>query len=321
MKRVLIVIGIVLGLVAVGLGTFFITNHFHNKETEQLTSQIAVLNGRLQDIGNIVTCYTVTTETRPGQEITADMLVEQSIPETLTNDSFAGIGDIVGLYSKTIISPGTPITKDMVMQDLIEPDTRELDIVAARWPTNLQVGDYVDVRLTYPRGEDFIVVSHKRVMAITQDSVKLSFNEDEIMLWQAAMVDWYTLEKNGADFWLSKYVEPGLQPAASPFYAVPVRVGTVCLLDPNIREEALAALVSVAERNRPAVDQAKEPFPEGSDTGGLINQGRTKLNQAIMGDYAKWKDEYEKYLENQQGTGEDSASDSLVQDITEGGLE
>lgn len=191
MKKKLIIVGVILGFVLSGVATFFITNYFHNKETEQLTSQIATLNANLDAIGPIVTCYTVQSATFPGQEITEDLIVEQSIPSSFKNDSFATIEDLVGLYSKVAITPGTPITKDMVMSEEVVDSMREVDISGNRWPIGLKEGDYVDLRITYPRGEDFIVLSHKRVMSITEQTLKVHMTEEEQHLYQAALVDYY----------------------------------------------------------------------------------------------------------------------------------
>lgn len=88
MKKVLIIVGLVLGFVLCAVTTFFVTNYFHNKETEQLTSQIATLNSNLEAIGPVVPCYTVQSSTFPGQELTEDNITEQSIPQNLKNDTF-----------------------------------------------------------------------------------------------------------------------------------------------------------------------------------------------------------------------------------------
>lgn len=111
MKKVLIIVGLVLGFALCAVATFFVTNYFHNKETEQLTSQIATLNSNLEAIGPVVPCYTVQSATFPGQELTEDNIIEQSIPQNLKNDTFATKEDIIGLYSKIAITPGTPITR------------------------------------------------------------------------------------------------------------------------------------------------------------------------------------------------------------------
>lgn len=36
MKKILIIVGVLLGLGLSGAATFFVTNYFHNRETEQL---------------------------------------------------------------------------------------------------------------------------------------------------------------------------------------------------------------------------------------------------------------------------------------------
>ena len=222
MKKVLIIVGLVLGFALCAVATFFVTNYFHNKETEQMTSQIATLNSNLEAIGPVVPCYTVQSATFPGQELTEDNIIEQSIPQNLKNDTFATKEDIIGLYSKIAITPGTPITKDMVMETEIIDSLREVDISGNRWPIGLKEGDYVDLRITYPRGEDFIVLSHKRVMSITDQTLKVYLTEEEQQLYQAALVDFYLSRSYGSDLYLTKYVEPGIQQEAGVFYS------TVC---------------------------------------------------------------------------------------------
>ena len=87
MKKVLIIVGLVLGFALCAVATFFVTNYFHNKETEQMTSQIATLNSNLEAIGPVVPCYTVQSATFPGQELTEDNIIKQSIPQNLKNDT------------------------------------------------------------------------------------------------------------------------------------------------------------------------------------------------------------------------------------------
>lgn len=313
MKKKLIIVGVILGFVLSGVATFFITNYFHNKETEQLTSQIATLNANLDAIGPIVTCYTVQSATFPGQEITEDLIVEQSIPSSFKNDSFATIEDLVGLYSKVAITPGTPITKDMVMSEEVVDSMREVDISGNRWPIGLKEGDYVDLRITYPRGEDFIVLSHKRVMSITEQTLKVHMTEEEQHLYQAALVDYYLSRGHGGDLYLTKYVEPGIQEEATVYYSVPSNIEAVCRKNPNIID---LAQVTVENTLRDMINAARAEFPDGDGSGSEIKGGRDELNSKVNSDFSVYEVEEEK-REQEDQDGEDGQS-SLITDVSQG---
>lgn len=313
MKKKLIIVGVILGFVLSGVATFFITNYFHNKETEQLTSQIATLNANLDAIGPIVTCYTVQSATFPGQEITEDLIVEQSIPSSFKNDSFATIEDLAGLYSKVAITPGTPITKDMVMSEEVIDSLREVDISGNRWPIGLKEGDYVDLRITYPRGEDFIVLSHKRVMSITEQTLKVHMTEEEQQLYQAALVDYYLSRGYGGDLYLTKYVEPGIQEDAAVYYSVPSNIEAVCRKDPNIID---LAQVTVENTLRDMINAARAEFPDGDSSGSEIKGGRDELNGKVNSDFSIYEVEEEK-REQEEQNGEDGQS-SLITDVNQG---
>ena len=313
MKRTLIIIGVVLGIILSGVATFFITNYFHNRETEQLTSQIASLNANLDAIGPIVTCYTVQSATFPGQEITEDLIVEQSIPSSFKNDTFASIEDLVGLYCKVAITPGTPITKDMVMQEEIIDSLREVDISGNRWPIGLKEGDYVDLRITYPRGEDFSVLSHKRIMSITEQTLKVHMTEEEQQLYQAALVDFYLSRSYGSDLYLTKYVEPGIQAEAGVYYSVPSNIESVVRSDPNIVD---LAQVTVQANMRAMIEAARAEFPDGDSSGSEIKSGRDELNGKVNSDFSIY--EVEKEKEEQAAQSGDDGQSSLITDVTSG---
>lgn len=308
------IIFIILGALGVAAATYFIADHFHKKQTEQLTSQIATLNSTLESIGEIVDCYTVKSATYAGQEITKEMIIKQSIPESLKNDTFANEEDIVGLFSKVVITPGTPITKDMVMKERLLDSTREVDITGNRWPIGLKVGDYVDLRLTYPRGEDFIVLSHKRVYNLVDQTIKVYMTEEEQALYQAALVDFYLAKNYGADLYLTKYVEPGVQKEASVFYSVPSRISAVLQKDPNIVN---TAQVAVEASLRAQIDAARAKFADDDDSGSLIKAGRDDLNSKVNSDYVTNSQEEEKKAEEAK-KGEDSGDSSVITDVSLG---
>lgn len=307
-KKTIIVVSAV--VIVTVIATTIVTHFIHKREMSQLSSQVATLNSTLDAIGPIVTCYTVKAVTFPGQEITEDIVDEQSIPKSLTNATFAKKDDIIGKYSKVAISPGTPITTDMVMSDKILDSERDIDITANRWPIGLKVGDYVDLRLTYPRGEDFIVLSHKRVMSMVDQTIKIHASEEEQVLYQAALVDFYLSRNYGSDMYLTKYIEPGIQADAKVFYSIPTRIATVVAQDPNIVDKAQ---VSVEKNLRSTIDAARSKFGDGDSSGSDIKGGRDELNSKVNSDYGV--DETNKEKEKAD---KDNDTSSLITNTGEG---
>lgn len=316
MKKGVKVLLFVLGAAVVATGTYFGSNYFHQQELGQLTSQIATLNANLDAIGDIVECYTVSSPTYAGQEITEDMVTTQSIPISLKNDTFATHEEIVGLYSKIAITPGTPITQDMVMTEDLLDSSREVDITGNRWPIGLKVGDFVDLRITYPRGEDYIVLSHKRVLDIVDQTLKVHMTEEEQNLYQSALVDFYLSRDYGTDLYLTKYIEPGIQEPAKVFYSVPANIAASLQYNPNIVDQAQVAVTGAL---RASIEEARRQFNEDDDSGSLIKSGRDELNGKVNSDFVTHENDVEKAdQEDKKAANGDEGESSLITDVSLG---
>lgn len=333
LKKILIGVGVVLLCVASAVGTYLVTNHFSQKDLEQAQSYSAELQAQIDAIGNMTTCYTVRAKVEPGIQITDDMLVELSVPEKiLTSDFVTNRYDITGgppqasedgtpnrkqegYFAKTYIEPGTPLTFSLLMVEDIPDSVRELDITGNRWPIGLKEGDYVDFRITYALGEDFIVLPHKRVYEINNQTLKVHLTEEELHIYQAALVDWYLTSDVGTDLYFTKYVEPGVQAAATPYYTVPRNIETVCSADPNIVDRASVSfkenLYNLQIYARDGIIPDKDVESRYESRGSVIAQGREALNSAVNSDFSQWYQEYLAMKEKekqQQQQGGDSGS-------------
>ncbi len=149
----------------------------------------------------------------------------------------------IDMYANTVITP------QMVSEGQITSDdvrTQEYNVVTLL--SQLQTGDYIDIRLRMPNGQDFIVVSHKEVTipqvldVDTGNSIWVNLNEEETLMMSCAIVESY--EMNGAKLYANKYVEPGMQDAASPTYIPNAETISLISKDPNIVQEAKQELVN-----------------------------------------------------------------------------
>lgn len=270
-------------------------------------AEIASLNASLDAIGPIETCYTVSATTMPGQELTAEDIVEQSIPSSFIGEKFVlSMDDIVGKYSKIAIDPGTCITQDLLMSEELDDTLRHVDIISDRWPVGLEVGNYIDVRLTLNGAQDFIVLSHVRVDAINDNSIQVRLTEEEILTYFGALVDFWVNADYGGNIWFTEYVEPGIQTPATPYYAIPADIQTLIAADPNVVDKAVA---SANQANRPIIDNAwgytYEELQD-KDRWDFIEAGLSEYNDRVSNDYKIV------YAEGEEGGSDSEVLDPLA---------
>lgn len=265
---------------AVFVGTIvFSLSYLHLRNVRQdYDEQIAEYQATQDEVGELTTCYAVSKNVKTvekGEVITAKNVEEIQMPASKVNAyTIVDIKDIENKYFKVDLHPGTPITSDMVMEEKIEDSTREEDIVMDNMPIGLKEGDYVDFRITYPKGEDYIVLSHKRVLGINGNTVKVYMDEMERMLYVSATIDKFLNAPNGSVTGITKYVEPGVQEPAEVYYNVPANILTVIMADPNIIDKVLTYGV-----NRDIIEREFNNFT--SADGGNLASGRSDYESKL----------------------------------------
>lgn len=156
----------------------------------------------------------------------------------------------VDLKANTVMTPSLVVQSDQVITN----DIRKEQYNMISLPVDLMTGDYVDIRLKAPNGQNFIVVSKKMVEVpmnadgtYIPDTIAMNLREDEILAISSAIVEAYGMQ--GAILYANKYTEPGMQDAATPTYrpsnAVTTLIGLASdgtITNPNIIEEAKAEL-------------------------------------------------------------------------------
>ena len=150
----------------------------------------------------------------------------------------------VPLVAKVNMNENTPLTLQMVTKsdEIVSNDLRVEDLSMIMLPVDLEEDDYIDIRLQTPDGQNYIVVSKKRVMQIHENTIWLKMTEDEISMLSNAVVEAYIM--TGSKLYANVYAEPGLQNDAIPTYPPSKIVVDKMLADPNIVEEAKAALAN-----------------------------------------------------------------------------
>ena len=208
--------------------------------------------------------------------------------------------DVIGapLVAKISMNQNTVLTLDMLsLGSLVTADVRKQEYNAVILPVDLTTGDYIDIRVMLPNGQDFIVVSKKAVEIPviegmeSEDTIWINLSEDEILSMSCAIVEAYRI--NGAKLYATKYTDPGMQEAATPTY--PLNAETVALIqaDPNVtntaeqklKERYTEALINI-RNNTINKELEKQENSESNVT--------NKMNESIV----KTQEERKKYLQS-----------------------
>ena len=220
------------------------------------TSDISLIqNYALQDKeGNDI--YTRYRNNEPSLYITIDGTEYQVEQEEETENYFITRNNnkeylelnSVPLVAKVNMKANTVITTELLSKsdNIVQDDMRKQEYNMVVLPMDLATGDYIDIRLMLPSGQDYIVVSKKEVEipviggVDSEDTIWVNMTEDEILHMSCAIIDAYQI--NGAKLYATKYTEAGMQAAATPTY--PINESTSALLqsDPNILERAMSEI-------------------------------------------------------------------------------
>lgn len=219
---------------------------FQRKHTEELTDQIASLQGEMSE--NKDTVYMATKDIGVGDkliDVSEDSIKgnvqKQDIfsDNTINSDAYMTEDDL-GKVALVNIKSNSVIQGTMLGSDDITKDTRIYECSVVNLTTdqlqndengNPNLSHYVDIRIIFPDGTDYIVLAKKKMYDLNGTIFNLRMTEDELLRFNSAMVDAATL---GARLYTTRYVENTLQDSATPFY--PVKQSTLDLIssDPNI---------------------------------------------------------------------------------------
>ncbi len=236
---------------------------FREKQsTERMQENLAHYE-KLQEQYQYVSVFVLTEDVTVGDELTASMLQERqvgsledlSLVQPLTKD------DLLGKRVKVSLTKGSALGSDIVYEgEKIAEDERQVELTELYLPKTLRENELVDVRIVFPNGEDYLVVKHKRVYRLIRDeegevlAVGLRFLEEELLRYQAALVDAKTYE--GTRLYALQYAGD-FQIAAKEYYPVNQAVFTLMQWDPNITE---LFLVDAEQERRRILESHLEDF-------------------------------------------------------------
>ncbi|MBQ2938362.1 MAG: hypothetical protein IJE05_05775 [Clostridia bacterium] len=192
----------------------------------------------------------------------------------------------VPIIAKVDMNKNTIITVDMINKsnEKTTDDLRKQEYNMLVLPSQLQTGEYIDIRLSLPSGQDYIVVSKKQVEIPqvggidVEDSIWVKMAEDEIITMNNAIVDAYRIL--GSKLYVTTYTEAGTQNAATPTYVPSREVALLIQSDPNIIETARNELIARYNNNASTRNDVLNPSINSNGEDGDENL-KTKVEESI----------------------------------------
>ena len=238
-KKILLILAFVVVIGAGGFGTyhFYSENKNQIQQNQALAAQNSQIQAELNSIGTLVTVYEVSTKVYSGRQIKESDLIPVSVPMSTNGaSSITDISQLIGKYYKVDINPGTILSADMIMAEKDETKkvySREITLTSI--PVSTIVGDYIDIRMILPNGEEYVVLSHERIERLYDTTITLHVSEEENAILNSVFGDLGSY--NGFVLcYATKYLEPGKDTDTIAFYPVQHEMENFILYNPNIED-------------------------------------------------------------------------------------
>ncbi len=194
--------------------------------------------------------FVLVKDIEMGHTLTAEDFKSESIDsKSAVSDLILKSEELIGKTVKVSLKAKQPLGTSLLFDSTeLQNDLRDFELSSAVVPSFLKELDYVDVRINFPTGLDYVVLSKKRVNSIlkagdaqtTSQYLRFRINADEILRLSSAIVDGFY--KKGTYLYVIKYVEPDAQKEAIVNYPVNPEVRQLILSDPNIVNRAQLSL-------------------------------------------------------------------------------
>lgn len=290
-----------MGVVLAG-GFYFIQDQTvkrHAGETQKFQQRIQALEEvQIDELTSMRTAWVLINDIPAGHFIGSKDLREIRLPLDASPDNLpSSKEDVTGKGVKIELRKGTPITLGMLFAEEATPrDLRNREMKSIWLPSNLRQDDVVDIRIQFPTGQDYIILSKKRIDKLSNPAFWTTLSEQEILLFSSAMVDAYI---HNASLYALTYVEPQMQEKAVANYPPNQEVMQLIKSDPNIVRKAERQLessvrtildrdlsrmnpvdgVQPAGRNEFTSDQGSQDFNTWTSGTGTLNNTGDPLSQ------------------------------------------
>lgn len=211
----------------------------------KFNAKIEEQNKLLEDKKKIA--YVAIKGIKVGEKISKDNTEKRIYLSDSPQEFFLADNDL-GKIALVKIKKNQVLFKNMTAIATVDDTVREQEFTEINLSANLKNRDLVDVRLVYPNGESFVVLSQKAIKSLVIGSNACYFDLDaeELDLIQSAFVDAYI---NKASLYTVKYVQESLVDGSITNYTPSVEVIDLIKNDPNITKVSSKYLSETARQN------------------------------------------------------------------------
>ncbi|EHB63195.1 MULTISPECIES: SAF domain-containing protein [Paenibacillus] len=243
----------------------------YERQIEQLT---ATKEESLQ------TVWTVARTIPDGEQIEPEDVTAMTLPTALVSpEMIAKEEEAVGKHAKVELRPGMPLLASVLYEgNPIAKDVRTQEFQIIQLPSHLGKAQYIDVRINFPTGEDFVVLAKKQVLDREGTVIWLEMNETDLLLTSSAIIDAYL---QGARLYAVPYIEPGLQEAATATYPANPMVLDLLEQNPNLVEQVSTEL---ARQQRERLESNLNEMSEADKM--RVMYGNVTVQQQLMNERA-----------------------------------
>lgn len=234
-NALLTIVAVVIILACVGVCVWYF---FHVKEQMKGSYETQISELNLKIMSKTRSVYVAKEGIHAGSMIERDMF---DIKEVLTDAADYISEEDFGKTMLVDVPAGTEMKKAYVSGEVVDTELREVEYDYITVTSNVEASDYVDVRIMYPDGSDYIIMSKKQVKALNETKLvcDLWVTEEELLLMDSAAVDAY-LYRNidervlDAKIYVTKYILPTVQEPSEPNYIPSEQTAALIQDNPNI---------------------------------------------------------------------------------------
>lgn len=241
----LTIVAIIIILACAGACVWFFF-HMRDQMKGSYETQIQELN--LKIMSKTRTVYVAKEYLHAGHMIERD---DFDLKEVLTDAADYVTEDDFGKTLLVNIDAGTEMKKAFVSGEVVDTELREVEYDCIEVTSNINTSDYVDVRILFPDGSDYIIMSKKQVKALNETKLvcDLWVTEEELLLMDSAMVDAYlyrSIDERVLDakIYCTKYILPTVQDPSESNYTPSEMTAALIQDNPNIVNVASKYLAS-----------------------------------------------------------------------------
>lgn len=213
----------------------------HIKITDNYKEQVIELERVFKEETSMV--VRLIEPMKAGQKFNVKNVEMVSAPKFVTpENAVKRIENLEDKVSKLDIQPNTTLLETMLVEESIPKNAREVELNMLLLPSNLTNNHYMDIRIGFPTGQDYVVISKKKVRDIflKENTVWLWLSEREILELSSSIIDAYLRE--GAKLYCVTYIDPMFQDKSITNYPENLFVQDLIKKDPNILDRAMEGL-------------------------------------------------------------------------------